>query len=586
MFEYCKPFWPSFIKDINYFSDMFSSNFPMLITTFSFIAISLVAVTLLLVSICVPISGESTRFLQRIAAIYLMYYVWLENTGIFFRFSNWVTQTELNSIILEIRQEDSVFFRYFFIFSLVFVSIFLYGISERFFIAKKGITEFPILIFFILFGGLFAVRLHTFIDLLIALEIVTLASYVLVTFERQNRFSTYSGVQYFILGSLPSAMLLLSFGFFYLQGGSLVIQDLDLLFNTAFSKQDFIEIKFNSSDAIMHEYITEAITVDTPWSSLNNQNAFSEIGYYFSDIEIYSIINIINPINSLTLIALIFLFFNFLFKLTAAPFHIWAPNIYGKAPIVSVIFLSIYYKRLILFLFFKFINTFLYSFAFFINNILLISGLLSILIGMMGAFMEKNIKRFFVYSSIGHVGFRLIGLSLITLEGSSAIFHYLAIYILSSFSIWFLLLTRGRNKTHLAHFAELKNNNPFISLLFAFLIFSISGIPPLGGFFIKLDVLAALLDTSHFFINYILFFYTVASFFYYLRIVKILFFDTQEFTRSNQIILGYANYTLEFYSYTGRLWRRSIIFCILGLYVFLVQKELLYLQYEVLSSFF
>jgi len=174
-----------------------------------------------------------------------------------------VTQTELNSIILEIRQEDSVFFRYFFIFSLVFVSIFFYGISERFFIAKKGITEFPILIFFILFGGLFAVRLHTFIDLLIALEIVTLASYVLVTFERQNRFSTYAGVQYFILGSLPSAILLLSFGFFYLQGGSLVIQDLDLLFNTAFSKQDFIEIKFNSSDSIMHEYIIEAITVDT-----------------------------------------------------------------------------------------------------------------------------------------------------------------------------------------------------------------------------------------------------------------------------------------------------------------------------------
>ena len=586
IFEYSKPFWLAFIKDINYFSDIFITSFPLQITTFSFVAISLVAVTLLLVSIFVYPSGEATRFLHRMSAVYFIYYIWLENTGIFFRFGNWVAQLQLNSSMLEIRQEDSVFYRFFFIFSLVFASIFFYGVAERFFIAKKGITEFPILIFFILFGGLFAVRLHTFIDLLIALEIVTLASYVLVTFERQNRFSTYSGVQYFILGSLPSAMLLLSFGFFYLQGGSLVRQDLDLLFNTAFSKQDFIALKVNCTDYLMHEYVIDTKVVEPVWSAAYNVIDIAEVKYYFSDIEIYSIINTRNPINTLTLIALIFLFFNFLFKLTAAPFHLWAPNIYGKAPIVAVMFLSIYSKILIFFLFFKFINTFLHSFSFFINNFLLISGIFSILMGRIGAFIEKNIKRFFVYSSMGHVGFMLVGLSLITLEGSSAMFHYLAVYILSSFSMWFLLLTIGRNKTHLSHFAELKNNNPFLSLLFSFLIFSISGIPPLGGFFIKLDVLSALLDTSHFFITYILFFFTVASFFYYLRIIKILFFDTQDFNRSNQIIITYSNYSLEFFSYTGRLWRRSIIFCILGLYVFLVQKELLYLQYEVLASFF
>ena len=586
IFEYYKPFWPTFRKNIIDFTDIFLSNFSLLTTTFSFVAISLLTVTLLLVSIFLPTTGESTRFLQRISAIYFIYYVWLENTGIFFRYDNWFIQAQQNSTILEIIQEDSVFYRFFFIFSLIFRAFFFYGVSERFFISKKSITEFPILIFFILFGGLFAIRLHTFIDLLLALEIVTLASSVLVTFERQNRFSTYAGVQYFILGSLPSAMLLLSFGFFYLQGGSLIRQDLDLLFNAVFSRQDFLSLKYNCVDSVIYSYIIEDKFLDSTCFAINNIYYTIESRSYFSDIEIYSIRNYRNPINTLTLRALIFLFFNFLFKLTAAPFHVWAPNIYGKAPIVVVIFLSIYYKMLIIFLFFKFINTFMYSFAFFINNFLLISGVLSILIGRLGAFKEKNIKRFFVYSSMGHVGFILIGLSLITLEGSSAIFHYLAIYILSSFSIWFLLLTRGRNKTHLFHFAELKNNNPFMSIIFAFLIFSISGIPPLGGFFIKLDVLSALLNTSHFFINYILFFFTVASFFYYLRIIKILFFDTLEFNRSNQIIINYSNYSLEFYSYTGRFWRRVIIFCILGLYIFLVQKELLYLQYEVLASFY
>ena len=181
-----------------------------------------------------------------------------------------------------------------------------------------------------------------------------------------------------------------------------------------------------------------------------------------------------------------------------------------------------------------------------------------------------------------------MGLSLATLEGASARFHYLAVYILSSFVRWFLLLTRGRHKTHLVHFAELKNINPVIALLFAFLIFSRSGIPPFGGFFIKLDVLAALLDTSHFFTNYVLFFFTVASFFYYLRVIKVIFFDSQSFSR--------ATNTISFSSvwengetnpvYAGRLWVRVRSVSLLSVYVFLVQKPLLAIQLEVLSSFF
>ena len=102
--------------------------------------------------------------------------------------------------------------------------------------------EFPILVLFLHFGGLFVLRLHTLMDLLIALERVTLSSYVLATFERQNRFSTYAGVQYFLLGSLPSARLIFSFGLFYLQGGSLALQDLDMLFEIGF--QGFDEVTF------------------------------------------------------------------------------------------------------------------------------------------------------------------------------------------------------------------------------------------------------------------------------------------------------------------------------------------------------
>lgn len=86
----------------------------------------------------------------------------------------------------------------------------------------------------------------------------------------------------------------------------------------------------------------------------------------------------------------------------------------------------------------------------------------------------------------------------------------------------------GRDKNHLTHFTSLKNSDPLLALIFALVIFSMSGIPPLGGFFVKLDVLIALLDSSRFYTNYLLLFFTVASFFYYLRVVKIIFFDTDK----------------------------------------------------------
>jgi NADH-quinone oxidoreductase subunit N len=129
-------------------------------------------------------------------------------------------------------QDDSLYFRFFIFYSTLTLIIFFMGISDRFILSKRSIYEFPVLILFLFLGGLFALSLHTLIDIFLGLEIVTLASYVLITFERQNRFSTYAGIQYFILGSLPSARLLISFGLFYLQSGSIALQDLDILFNT------------------------------------------------------------------------------------------------------------------------------------------------------------------------------------------------------------------------------------------------------------------------------------------------------------------------------------------------------------------
>ena len=88
----------------------------------------------------------------------------------------------------------------------------------------------------------------------------------------------------------------------------------------------------------------------------------------------------------------------------------------------------------------------------------------------------------------------------------------------------------GAQNTHITHFAGLRTSDPLLAIIFALIIFSMSGIPPLGGFFVKLDILIALLDSSRFYVNYILLIFTVASFFYYLRIIKIIFFDSEKVT--------------------------------------------------------
>jgi NADH:ubiquinone oxidoreductase subunit 2 (subunit N) len=225
----------------------------------------------------------------------------------------------MSEVSLEVMQEDSLYFRLFFVYSTLTVAIFFFGVADRFFLSKRGRLEFPILLIFIHFGGLFALRRHTFMDRLIALERVTLASYVFVTFERQNRFSTYAGVQYFILGSFPSAMLLLAFALFYLQSGSRAFQDRDRFFNTNYDvtgihasqdsfKLDYITVVQESGDSITLNYLDTEVV-----------KSFLD---FFPRDQIEGVAASLHSVNARSVRALLFLFFNFFFKITAAPFHV------------------------------------------------------------------------------------------------------------------------------------------------------------------------------------------------------------------------------------------------------------------------
>ena len=512
------------------------------------------------------------------------------------------------SDLLYVEQHQSLSVSLIFIISLMIVAIFLYAVSDRFAMSNSYEIEYPILVFLIHIGTLFVMSVHTLIEFVLALEIITLGAYILIAFERVNRFSTYAGVQYFIIGSIPSGLLVLSIGLLYKAWGSFALKDLEILLETVEKNTFQNTVELNPLAFAVKEIYSESQGVIRPDCIIIGEVPGKEVGYEningwpagvrspldegifwdkdlvlsdFADLsrsyyqnDFINLNNILlDNYSGVTILAILLLLFNFLFKLTAAPFHFWAPSVYGKGPIASVTFLSIFSKALIFFALYKLLSTIFISYSIVTIPFLLFCSVISVLFGMIGAFSEKLIKRFFVYSSMGHVGFMLIGLSLSSFNGVTAAFHYLPVYIITSFIMWFILLHMGSSNNHITHFAKLRVTDPLLGLIFALIIFSMSGIPPLGGFFVKLDILAALVDNSRFYTNYILLLFTVASFFYYLRIVKIIFFD--------QI----KTYVTTAIPSDERLLAITVLFIILLFYMFIVQKPLLDIQNLALKEF-
>ncbi len=159
--------------------------------------------------------------------------------------------------------------------------------------------------------------------------------------------------------------------------------------------------------------------------------------------------------------------------------------------------------------------------------------------------------------------------------------------MLSSLRRWFLLLQRGRSASSLSHLSQLTRSEPLLALSFGLLLFSRSGIPPFGGFFVKLDLLAALLEAGRSFTAYLLFFATVGSFFYYLRLLKILFFDESQgvsVLTSETVVGSVANGGNLRPAF--RIWIRRAGLLVLGAYILIVQPPLLSIQSEVVGSLF
>lgn len=660
------PYFPVIYMKRKYFSN-FMDRFPLktnvhamygendvqwtghyLSTFFNYLEIfqvAIVGIFVLLIALFFPRSGRFTRFLNKLSFEYVslvLFFTSFDFVERGFHLSlipdriyspehlpvlkkgNWISKFDLFALVL---QNEYLYTKIFIFVSLIALAITFYGVADRFFIANSYDIEFTILVFLIYIGSVILFLAHTLIEFALALEVITLGSYGLAAYERKSKFSSYAGVQYFIIGSIPSGMLVLSLALMYKTWGTLAIEDIDVLLNKMVEETTAVPQEkrmYNLNQFYMHaNYPRGGIAVLTRLDSSGVDDIMDNLGLYVrssiywtgqwnSDLFERSLLiannkteyllrttmadraerlvewqsvhgnsdhfaslfsqSFINEKQPEMVLALVLLLFNLLFKITAAPFNFWAPSVYGNAPVASVTFLSIFSKVAVIFALVKLLATMLSSFQHILLGFLLFVGVFSLIFGMAGAFAEKTIKRFFVYSSMGHVGFMVTAMAVSNVSSISAVFHYLFIYFISSYLMWFVLIVMGRSRTNLAHFGSLKNIDKWVATAFALLIFSMSGIPPLGGFFVKLDVLIALLDSSQYYINFLLLFFSVISFFYYLRLIKIIYFDERK------------DYIRDTYISEDRLWMIAVLFVILLFYMFLVHKPLLTIERNALET--
>jgi len=331
--------------------------------------------------------------------------------------------------------------------------------------------EYFVIVALAIFGQLVLISSADFLTAYLALEIQSFAFYLMAAFKRDSAYSTEAGLKYFLLGSFSSTLLLFGVSLLYGFFGTTNFSILSLLL-------------FESSDFQL-----------------------------------------------LTDIAFFLILIGLLFKLAAAPFHVWSPDVYEGAPLNSTIFFAVVPKISILVLFFR-----IYSVL--VNNsdiwsiAILVSSVCSVIIGSFVTLKQKRLKKLLAYSGINHVGYLLLGASMFTLESVSSVFFYLFAYMITGLCIWGIvsILKRadsiGSRTAVIADLGAMVKVNPVLAFILAICLFSLAGIPPLIGFYAKLGIFQSALNSGFFVIASFIILTSVISTFYYIRLIKSAYFES------------------------------------------------------------
>ena len=328
--------------------------------------------------------------------------------------------------------------------------------------------EYPILIIAAILGMFVMVSSNNLIGLYLGIELQSLSLYVLAALNRDSVKSTEAGVKYFVLGALSSGLLLYGCSLIYGFTGS-----------------------------------TNYFVIAEKFTSGNLALSFG----------------------------LVFILVGLAFKISAVPFHMWTPDVYEGSPTSVTAFFALAPKvagfgAIIRILYVAFGNVFLEW-----QSILIFISIGSMILGAVAAIGQTNIKRLMAYSSISHMGYGLAGLTTGINEGISASILYIFLYVVMNIGSFVCILLMKRKNIYLENIRDLSGlskNHPIIAFSFTVILFSLAGIPPLAGFFAKFYVFMAVIKSNLFALAIIGLITSVISAFYYLRIIKIIYFDPEQ----------------------------------------------------------
>jgi len=367
------------------------------------------------------------------------------------------------------------------------------------------IIEYPLILLFIISGAIFLVSTSDLVSIFLSIELQSYGLYLLSTIYRNSEQATSGGLTYFLLGGLSSCFILLGTGLLYANSGTTNL---------------------------------DGIYIITSLSDLANDNS-SNLIYGYKSYYINS--------------SLLILSVGFLFKVSAAPFHFWSPDVYDAIPTIVTTFVAIVAKISIFVFLLELVHytsNSLFNFQFTWTTTLLVSSLLSLIIGTVVGLTQFRIKRLFAYSTISHVGFILLALSINSIESIQAFIFYLMQYSISNLNAFIILISIGfslycyinddkefkqlvdKNNSPIQLISQLKGYfyiNPILAISLGITIFSFVGIPPLIGFFAKQMVLSAALDNGYIFMTLVAILTSVISAVYYLNIIKQVFFDKTDY---------------------------------------------------------
>ena len=325
--------------------------------------------------------------------------------------------------------------------------------------------EYPILILSSVLGMMIMISSNDLIVFYMGLELQSLALYVLANFNRDQLKSSEAGLKYFVLSALSSGLLLYGCSLIYGFTGS--------------TNFDIISEKLNSNDY--------ALTF-----------------------------------------GIVFILVGLAFKVSAVPFHMWAPDVYEGAPTSVTLFFTMVPKIAALTVFIRFLYVPFLNLLDQWQTILIFLSIASMTFGAVAAIGQTNLKRLVAYSSISHVGYTLAGLTTGTNEGIQSSVIYFTIYIVMNLGLFSCILMMKRNNEYFENLEDLSGlsrNHPLLSLSLLIILFSLAGIPPLAGFFAKFYIFKAVIEQSMYFLAIVGLLSTVIAAFYYLRIIKIMYFD-------------------------------------------------------------